>query len=264
MVWALVAALVAVPVGVFLVRPHVGGLFKGDFQGIKTEAILGPVITLTVFLTAIVIAQATQTFQRATAQSAAEAGAVGLMYENAGLLPDGRGEDIQATSVCYARAVVNHGWPAMKELRPSLVVDFWADQLRDEIPLVLDGPGPVTGQLVTLNRSIAEARGQRLYDAAPHLPLLTIVLMTGGVLTVVLLVSSLAVPDMKRRVLVVLAGSLAVLLGSTLFLVEQLEEPFTGIIKVEPKVMAEVARATAADFGGNLPCDTTGAPAEKV
>ena len=94
MIWAFVAALVAVPIGVFLIRPRIRGLFSGDFQGIKTEAFIAPILTLTVFLCAFVVAQATATYQRASQSASAEGSAVQLLYENAGMLPDGTGQNI--------------------------------------------------------------------------------------------------------------------------------------------------------------------------
>ena len=97
--WAFMAALAAVPVGVFFVRPRLAKLFRNDFQGVKIEAFIGPVVTLTVFLAAFVVAQATQTFQRAGSQSTAEATAVSMMYEQAGMLPDSRGQALQGASV---------------------------------------------------------------------------------------------------------------------------------------------------------------------
>lgn len=43
-------------------RPRISTLFQRDFQGVKIEAFIGPVVTLTVFLAAFVVAQATQTY----------------------------------------------------------------------------------------------------------------------------------------------------------------------------------------------------------
>ena len=42
MIRALLAGMVPVFVGVFVLRPRVGGLLSGDFQGIKTEAFVAP------------------------------------------------------------------------------------------------------------------------------------------------------------------------------------------------------------------------------
>ena len=265
MIWAFVAVLCSVPVGVFLLRPRVAGLFRADFQGIKIESILGPIITLTVFVGAFVIAQATQTYQRAGQDAIAEASAVSLLHDNAGLLPDDRGKDLQAASVCYARAVRHLEWPAMTRGKSAPEVDHWAGRFDALIPEVLDGPGPIVGQVVGLNRTQTEARQLRLYEASPHLPQLTIILVIMSVIFVMLLLTSLAAADIRRRVLFTLSMALAVLLGGTLYLIEQLEEPFSGVIHLQPALITKVEARIAADFAArypdvSLPCDIEGHP----
>lgn len=265
MFWAFVGALIAVPVGVFLIRPHISKLFQRDFQGVKIEAFIGPVVTLTVFLTAFVVSQATQTFQRAGSQSASEATAVSMLYEHGGMLPDGRGRALQAASVCYARSVINVEWPAMERGSSSTEADHWVQQFDTEILSVLDAPGVIVGQLVGLNRTQSESRQMRLYEARPHLPQLTIVLMIASVIGVILLLCSLAIPDIRRRVLVPIALAMAVLLGGTLYLVEQLEEPFSGLIRVKPGLMLSVEKKMSSNFevrypDATLPCDAEGRP----
>ena len=263
--WAFMAALAAVPVGVFFVRPRLAKLFRNDFQGVKIEAFIGPVVTLTVFLAAFVVAQATQTFQRAGSQSTAEATAVSMMYEQAGMLPDSRGQALQGASVCYARSVVKLEWPAMSKGTFAPDADKWAAQFNTEIGKVLDGPGAIVGQLVGLNRTQSETRQMRLYEAKPHLPQLTVILMIVSIIGVILLLCSFAIPDIRRRVLVPIALALAVLLGGTLYLVEQLEEPFTGLIRVGPGLMNTVESKMSNDFqlqypDASLPCDAQGKP----
>jgi hypothetical protein len=82
---------------------------------------------------------------------------------------------------------------------------------------------------------------------------------------VILLLCSLAIPDIRRRVLLPIALAMAVLLGGTLYLVEQLEEPFTGLIRVGPGLMSTVEPKMTADFevrypDATLPCDADGRP----
>lgn len=267
MFWAFIGALVAVPVGVFLVRPRMSKLFRNDFQGVKIDAFVGPVVTLTVFLTAFVVSQATQTFQRAGSQSTAEATGVSMMFEQAGMLPDNRGQALQAASVCYARSVKQLEWPAMERGTSAPEADQWALQFDSEITKVLDGPGVIVGQLVSLNRTQSETRQMRLYESKPHLPQLTVVLMIASVIGVILLLCSLAIPDMRRRVLVPIALAMALLLGGTLYLVEQLEEPFSGLIRVSPSLMTTVEAKMLNDFQVRypealLPCDADGRPAK--
>ncbi|MFM7686658.1 MAG: hypothetical protein ACKPDI_12155 [Actinomycetota bacterium] len=134
-----------------------------------------------------------------------------------------------------------------------------------ELGNVLDGPGAIVGQLVGLNRTQSETRQMRLYEAKPHLPQLTIILMIVSIVGVILLLCSFAIPDIRRRVLVPIALAFAVLLGGTLYLVEQLEEPFTGIIRVGPGLMTTVESNMSSDFelrypGAALPCDAEGRP----
>ena len=265
MFWAFMAALAAVPVGVFVLRPRVAKLFNKDFQGIKIDAIVTPIITLTVFLAAFVVAQATQTYQRAGQNAIGEANAVALLSENAGMLPGERGQALQAAAICYARAVHHLEWPAMKHASPSVTVDHWATQFNIEVPKVLDGPGPIVSQVVSLDRTQSEMRQLRLYEASPHLPQTTIIIMIASVILVILLLSSFAIADIRRRVLVPMALVLATLLGGTLYLVEQLEEPFSGIIRVQPTLMTQVEKRLQVDFatrypGVDLPCDADGTP----
>ncbi len=264
MIWALLAALLAVLVGVFILRPRVSGLFSGDFQGIKTEAFVAPVVTLAVFLTAFVVAQATTTFQRTNQAVSQEAASVELLFENAGLLPDGTGDDLQASAVCYARSVARLEFPALAEGGPAPETEWWAGEFNQQVPEILDGPGSVVGQVVSLNRQQTEARAARLFDAQPNLPVLTLAILVMAVIGVMLVITTLAVPDMRRRVLLTLALLLAALLGGTLFMIEQLEEPFTGLIRVQPAAVENaVARMESRLPAGEvLPCDEDGRPVE--
>ncbi len=262
MLWALIAAIVAVFVGVFVLRPRVAGLYKGDFQGVKTEAVVGPIVTLAVFLTAFVVAQATLTFQRTNQAVSQEAASVELLYENAGLLPDGAGDELQASAICYARSISNLEFPALAEGRTSPETEWWAGQFNAQVPEVLDGPGSVVGQIVSLNRQQTEARASRLFDAQPNLPVLTLTMLVIAIVGVLTVITTLAVPDMRRRVLISLALLLAVLLGGTLFLIEQLEEPFNGVIRVQPTavVNAQARMESRLPDGEVLPCDDQGSP----
>jgi polar amino acid transport system substrate-binding protein len=263
-IWALFAAVLAVLVGVFILRPRVSGLFRGDFQGIKTEAFVGPVVTLAVFLTAFVVAQATTTFQRTNQAVSQEAASVELLFENAGLLPDGSGDDLRASAVCYARSVARLEFPALAEGGASPETEWWAGEFNQQVPDVLDGPGSVVGQVVSLNRQQTEARAARLFDAKPNLPVLTLAILVGAVIGVMLVITTLAVPDMRRRVVLALALLLAALLGGTLFMIEQLEEPFTGIIRVQPGAVENAIARMESQLptGEVLPCDRDGRPLE--
>lgn len=262
MIWVFVAAVAAILIGVYVIRPRVGPLFGGDFQGVKTEAFVGPIVTLAVFLTAFVVAQALGTYQRTNQAASQEAAAIELMFENAGLLPDEQGRELQASAICYARATANLEFPSLADGERAPALDWWAGEFTEQIPAVLDGPGSVVGQIVSLNRQQTEARANRIFEAQPQLPTLTVALMVIAFLGVVLALSSLAVPDMRQRVLLVLVGLLATLLGGTIFMIEQLEEPFSGFLRIKPTAIenADARMESIFPAGYPLPCDEDGRP----
>jgi hypothetical protein len=59
MIRAFAAIVLAVPVGLFLLRPRLSRRVEHDVQGIETEHVVAPLVTLAAFLSAFVVAQAT-------------------------------------------------------------------------------------------------------------------------------------------------------------------------------------------------------------
>jgi hypothetical protein len=263
-IWALVVILVAVPVGVFLLRPPISERVTKDVQGIKTEQIVAPLVTLSVFLSAFVVAQATSSYRAATDQAGNEAGAVDQFFETAGLLPGPEGRSIQAATACYARAVHRQEWPAMTEGRTADGVGVWTDQIRDTLPEVVEGPSPVVSSLLTLDRARSEARRLRLTEMVPSIPEVVLILMFLAVLGVVLALTTLALPPIRRGNLLAITGVIGLLLGSTLYLVEELEEPYSGWVHIQPDAIARTSDSAAADYlelhGEELPCTEDGSP----
>ena len=263
-IWAFLVILVAVPVGLYVLRPRVAARVDNDVQGIKTEHIVSPLVTLAVFLSAFVAAQATSSYRSATEQAGNEAGAVDQFFETAGLLPGPEGRSIQASTVCYARAVHRLEWPSMEHGTTADAVGHWTDEIRAELPAIVDGPSPVVSSMLTLDRQRSEARRLRLTEMVPSIPVPVLMLMFLAVLGVVLALATLALPAIRRRNLVAIVGVIALLLGGTLYLVEQLEEPYSGIMRISPVAMERTADSAAEDYAAahtaGLPCDADGAP----
>jgi hypothetical protein len=263
-IWAFVVVLLAVPVGLLLIRPRLGRQVDKDVQGIKTEHIVAPLVTLAVFLSAFVVAQATGSFRAATDQAGVEAGAVDQFFETAALLPDDRGRQIQVATACYARAVHRQEWRTMEQGETAEDVGVWTDAIRTELPKVLDGPSPVVTGLLTLDRQRSEARRLRLTEMVPSIPTVVLWLMFLAVLGVVLALTSLALPPIRRGNVAAVTGVIALLLGSTLLLVEELEEPYSGWVHIESTAMARTAASAAEELAAvgvdDLPCDEDGRP----
>lgn len=144
-------------------------------------------------------------------------------------------------------------------------VGEWTDAIRAELPAILDGPSPVVTSVLQLDRQRSEARRLRLTEAVPSIPTLVLVLMVLAVLGVVLALTTFALPPIRRRNLGAISLVIAVLLGATLFLVEELEEPYSGIVKIQPDAISRTAVSSAEDFAvaypdAELPCDDRGTP----
>lgn len=264
MIWAFAVVLLAVPVGILVVRPWLGQHVDKDVQGIKTEHIVAPVVTLAVFLSAFVVAQATGSFRQATDQAGIEAGAVDQFFETAGLLPDGEGQAIQVATACYARAVYRQEWVTMESGSTADDVGVWTDAIRQELPEVIDGASPVISGLLTLDRQRSEARRLRLTEMVPSIPTVVLLLMFLAVLGVVLALTSLALPPIRRRNLGAITFTIALLLGGTLLLVEELEEPYSGLVHIPPSAMERTAGSAVEDLAAigveDLPCNEDGRP----
>ena len=144
-------------------------------------------------------------------------------------------------------------------------VDEWTDAIRGELPEILDGPSPVVTSVLQLDRQRSEARRLRLTEAVPSIPSLVLMLMVLAVLGVVLALTTFALPPIRTRNLGAISVVIAVLLGATLFLVEELEEPYSGVVKIQPDAIARTAESSAEDFAvtypeAELPCDELGDP----
>lgn len=140
-------------------------------------------------------------------------------------------------------------------------VGVWTDAIRTELPKVLDGPSPVVTGLLTLDRQRSEARRLRLTEMVPSIPTVVLWLMFLAVLGVVLALTSLALPPIRRGNVAAVTAVIALLLGSTLLLVE---EPYSGWVHIESTAMARTAASAAEELAAagvdELPCDEDGRP----
>lgn len=143
-------------------------------------------------------------------------------------------------------------------------VGIWTDQIKTELPGIVEGPSPVVSSMLALDRQRSESRRLRLTEMVPSIPVLVLMLMFVAVLGVVLALCTLALPAIRRRNLLAIAGMIALLLGGTLYLVEQLEEPYAGLMRISPEAMERTAVSAAEDYdsayGEPLPCDEDGRP----
>lgn len=190
-----------------------------------------------------------------------EATSVGTAFEEARLFPDDAAE-IQHALLCYARAVPEFEWPALREGESSPEVD---NAYRNIIISLGDAdqpadstfqPAAATNIFVQVG-NISTAREARLVAASIQMPALMWALLWFGGLFVIALIF---VVTLRARPVVqgVLVGLSAMFTLVMILIVTALSNPFgTGEGRVSPRLIEETAATMeleAPDLAA-VPCD---------
>jgi hypothetical protein len=179
---------------------------------------------------------------------------------------------LKGALVCYGRAVIHQGWPAMRDETSSPVVNEWGSRFR-EVVLALDVQTFIQKdsyrQLLIEQDERIEGRRTRLAEAIRVVPRpLWIVLLLGAALTI----GWVALSASRRGSFLVQAAvvaSVAVMVTSALLLVHFLDHPFSeehgSITPIEMEhvlhtIEEEQAGSRAAEV--TPPCTETGEPLE--
>lgn len=256
---------IAIVAGVFanrFVRPFA----TTEVQGVKLEALVGPLVSLTVLLLAFTLVTIFGSFQRASFGASEEARKVDHQFEMAQLASEPHRQQLMSAMTCYALAVSTYEWDTMAQGRTASEVSPWTASIRGGISDLIeadDVPTPVLSALLTADRDRGEARSKRLTEAVPAIPtplkFLLIVTASAGLFAL----ATFTLPNVRRRVQI---GVLITLGGVfTLFLVAMadLDRPYDGAIALPPRDITRVSEDLLEDYreeypGTPLPCDDTG------
>lgn len=238
-----------------------------DDEGFGISDLVGPVATLAVVLLAFMLVQSLGSYSRARDDIGIEARRVDALSESAARLADREaasrvGQDL----VCYARAVRFKEWKTMATGDRAPEVAEWTGRMQDEMAsLARQGGDGEVDRFISLDLERANARLSRITESSPTIPVGLNVLMLGAVLIAVLSFGLFVGTSGSRLVLVSALAVLTVLLGGMLFMVNDLDDPFAGVNKLDPTEMARtqesIERDLAEDFpSARPPCDDAGSP----
>ena len=220
-------------------------------------------------LLAFVVIEAYDSYNDAKSGAEQEADAVLKLSRTAEAFPPDDTRRLQGTLVCYGRAVIEHGWPAMEEGKGSPVVNDWGTRFREET-LQLDSDSFIQQasfrQLLLEQDERIEGRRSRLAEAARVVPPpLWFVLLLGAALT-----TGWAVRAADRRGSFLVQGavvaSVAAMVTSALLLVWFLDHPFSERTGSITPIEMEHALKTIAEedehqsVEATPPCDEAGRP----
>ena len=240
-------------------RAPVGGWFTDSPRSAGSLSVIGTIFAV---MLGFVILLALQSYQRAREGSSVEAIAVRELHYVAGVFQAPTSDRLRGGLVCYARAVIEDEWPAMREGRSSERVQSWISELDREFAIA-DPQGArqeaAYAQWLDEETQRREGRRGRIGEATPFVPLqLWFVLGIGASLMIAYMCAQ---ADRREGVLIqsIPIGFVTALVTAGLLVVLFLDYPYSG---ETGSIMPTEMRNTLAliDHGSAAPCDERGIP----
>ncbi|MFI8825610.1 hypothetical protein [Streptomyces sp. NPDC053431] len=225
--------------------------------------LISPLETLAVLLVAFVIVVAAESYGTAGTAAGAEAHRVDQLYEVADYAPEPERAGMHGAAVCYARAIMTYEWPSMIDKgEKAAEASVWSSDFRRHFKALAAKNAGTFELLVEADDERSVARQTRLSEALPAIPAVVYWFM---VVSLAATVGAFAFGLPRRRgashfvLLFVLAG----LFTGSLLLIEDIDKPFSGQIRITNEAMAETAADIGDDYAadhpsGRLPCDAKG------
>jgi len=240
-------------------RAPLGGWFTDAPRSAGTLSVIG---TMFAVMLAFVILLALQSYQRAREGSSVEAIAVSELHSVASVFQPPASDRLHGELVCYARAVIEDEWPAMRNGRSSDLVQTWIDKLGREFAITEPhGAREETAyaQWFDEQSQRRDGRRERLAEASPFVPLpLWSVLVIGASLTLAYMVAQ---ADRREGLLIqsIPIGFVSALATAGLLVVFFLDHPYTNESgSIAPTEMRRTL--TIIDHDVTTPCDERGVP----
>jgi hypothetical protein len=252
--WLFLLAVVAGSIGVAVLGIWLAGRARGgDADGDTAGSSLSPFLTTVALvygaLLGFTVVVAWEQFSSAEATVSNEASTLTTMYQQTVGMAEPQQRQLREALRRYT-ASVSDEWDDLyrgdgNEAARGAITDMY----RVLASQPSDAARPLDGEFLKQLAVLASDRNARFLDARPRIPgLLWVGLLFGGVLLIALMTFSRFA---NRRVHLMLAGSVAVLLGLLLFIVFWLDRPFGRELGVTPTPFADAVLVyDAVDRGG--------------
>lgn len=234
-------------------------------EGLDISDLVTPLTTLAVVLLAFVLVEAISSYGRAREDIGVEARVVNEMGDSAARIEDrGTSTAFQQDLICYARAVDHKEWKAMASGGRAAEVSVWTGGIRTQLDaLQKAGGGDVTNRLTDLDGRRSETRLARLTEARPTIPTGLNLLMDVSVILSVFGLAFFVRSKGNRGVYISVLVLFTVVLAATLYMIGDLDSPFSGVNRLAPTEMKRIQgslEASYATYAPNtpLPCNSEG------
>jgi len=253
---------VALAVGLWLNKTRRDKIFADQETGTLTDLVGRALLVASLFM-GFALASASASFGHARNSVRVEAETIDNFFEYSEYAAEPQRRELTGGAVCYTRAVLEYGWGRSTGLR-SEEINHWTTGFRDVFAQMHTDGDPLFSGLVSADDKRSDSRRQRIEEAKPSTPTVVFLLIT---ITVAISIGAFALTLPRRRrpiftwAVIVLAG----LFTLTMIAINDLEVPFTGVIRVSQYQMQDVADDITAEFVGTygegaVPCDGQGRP----
>lgn len=264
--WLVAAIVLAVSAAAVAVMHVVRRRARREYFFVEVErgsgvfAFLGTAFAV---LLAFVVFEAFDSFNEARSGAETEATSILQLSRTANFFPPSERDPLEGQLICYARAVIHHDWPAMKDGgRSPVVQDRVAgleEGLRELHPRTPKQEAAFLQLLEQMDVRI-EGRRVRLTEANRALPApIWFILVVGAALTTGF---SFLFADRRESLFVqgAIVSAIAALVVSGLLLVWFLDHPYRGETgSIEPvEMQRQIPVMEEEQPGVPIPCDETG------
>lgn len=265
----IIVASTALAVAAMLVARHFAPEGSRFTDSDRAAGVFGVIGTAFAILLGFVVLLAFDSYSHAKTTAATEATAVADSFQTASLFPAAERDDLEGALICYARAVIHQGWPAMRNAQPSSGVEVWTyrlERVADALHLQGTKQDDAFAALLSNRDTREEARRERVGAAGHTVPTIMWVLLVLACVAPLLFLLCFADPGEPALVQSLLMGAVAALIAAAMLAVLVLDSPFSGKDgSIEPKAMQYTLRVmehdrTITHGSPSAPCDANGRP----
>jgi hypothetical protein len=187
-------------------------------------------------LLGLIAVTAYQNFSLAEANVTHEAAALAALYEDVGQYPWPWGQNLRWALRDYTRYVIKYAWPLQRRGIVPVEGTTRAQAFKEQLLAFQPGnPGEEILHAETLRQfnNFLDARQMRLFAVTSSIPaVMWYVVILGALITIVMV----WLFDMKFVTHLLLGGLLSAYLGTMIFLIAAMDNPFRGEVSITPKV----------------------------